>query len=210
MKEQDKKEEDIIELRSEEFQEVLSGIPPWILRWGITTVAIIVVILLIGSSIFKYPDTITSTITLTGSKPAANIVAKSSGKLQELFVQDNQLVQTGDYLAVIENPAKTADILYLKKFLHKYMSCPDSIVSLPLKDMNLGLCQALYSSYYLALSQYIQFRKLGYYQDKIDMMKDRINRNEKRYQDIVYMRLPVVDSPVLPDTTYLGSVFHFC
>ena len=54
MKEQDKKEEDIIELRSEEFQEVLSGIPPWILRWGITTVAIIVVILLIGSSIFKY------------------------------------------------------------------------------------------------------------------------------------------------------------
>ena len=111
MKEQDKKEEDIIELRSEEFQEVLSGIPPWILRWGITTVAIIVVILLIGSSIFKYPDTITSTITLTGSKPAANIVAKSSGKLQELFVKDNQLVQPGDYLAVIENPAKTADIL---------------------------------------------------------------------------------------------------
>lgn len=186
MKEQDKKEEDIIELRSEEFQEVLSGIPPWILRWGITTVAIIVIILLIGSSIFKYPDTITSTITLTGSKPAANIVAKSSGKLQELFVQDNQLVQTGDYLAVIENPAKTADILYLKKFLQKYISSPDSIVSLPQKDMNLGLCQALYSSYYLALSQYIQFRKLGYYQEKIDMMKDRISRNEKRYQDMLY------------------------
>lgn len=98
--------------------------PPWILRWGITTVATIVVILIIGSSIFKYPDTITSTITLTSSKPAANIVAKTSGKLQELYVEDNQTVQTGDYLAVIENPANTADIQYLKKFLQTYKSCP--------------------------------------------------------------------------------------
>lgn len=68
MKEAEKKKVDEIELRSEDFQEVLSDMPPWILRWGITTVATIVVILIIGSSIFKYPDTITSTITL----PVAN------------------------------------------------------------------------------------------------------------------------------------------
>ena len=49
-------EEDKIELRSEEFQEVLGSVPPWILRWGITVLAIVVVILLIGSAIVKYPD----------------------------------------------------------------------------------------------------------------------------------------------------------
>ena len=53
MKEAEKKKVDEIELRSEDFQEVLSDMPPWILRWGITTVATIVVILIIGSSIFK-------------------------------------------------------------------------------------------------------------------------------------------------------------
>lgn len=179
------KEEDKIELRSEEFQEVLSGIPPWILRWGITTIGIVVIILLVGSAIFKYPDIIPSTITLTGTKPAANIIAKYSGKLQELYVKDNQPIQAGEYLAVIENPAKTADILYLKKFLREYMPCPDSIVSLPLKDMNLGSCQSLYSTYYSTLSQYIQFRQIGYYQDKIDLMKDRISRNEKYYQTML-------------------------
>ena len=184
-KEVDKKKIDEIELRGEDFQEVLSDMPPWILRWGITTIAIIVVILLIGSSIFKYPDTIASTITLTGTRPAANIIAKSSGKIQELYVKDNQLVQAEEYLAVIENPAKTADILYIKKFLHKYKACLDSIVSLPIKDLNLGSCQSLYSSYYLTLSQYIQFKQIGYYQDKIDMMKNRINRNEKHYQDML-------------------------
>ncbi len=102
-----------------------------------------------------------------------------------MYVEDNKTVQTGDYLAVIENPANTADIQYLKKFLQTYKSCPDSIDSLPMKEMNLGSCQSLYSSYYLTLSQYIQFKQIGYYQDKIDMMKNRIVRNEKHYQDVL-------------------------
>ena len=60
MSETDKYKE--IELRSEDFNDVLGSVPPWILRWGITAIAIVVIILLIGSAIFKYPDTISSTV----------------------------------------------------------------------------------------------------------------------------------------------------
>ncbi|WP_303010552.1 hypothetical protein [uncultured Bacteroides sp.] len=60
----DKKQE--IELRSEEFNEVLSAVPAWIIRWGISVIACVVLILLIGSAMFKYPDIISSTVTLTG------------------------------------------------------------------------------------------------------------------------------------------------
>jgi len=109
--------EDKIELRSEEFQEVLGSVPPWILRWGITVLAIVIVILLIYSAIVKYPDVIPSQIVLTGSTPPATIVAHASGKIKELYAKDNQEVKTGDYLAVIDNPAKTSDILYLKNYL---------------------------------------------------------------------------------------------
>ena len=77
-----KKQEDI-ELRGEDLQEVLGSIPSWILRWGITLVAVIVIILLGGSAIFKYPEVITSEVTLTGTTPTAGIVAKQSGKLQK-------------------------------------------------------------------------------------------------------------------------------
>ena len=103
-----------IELRSEEFQEVLSSVPPWILRWGISTLAIIVVILLVGSAFFKYPDVLSSQVVLTGSTPPAVIVAKATGKLKELYVADNQEVKTGTYLAVIDNPARTEDVITLK------------------------------------------------------------------------------------------------
>ena len=58
MVQEDKKEYKEIELRSEEVQEVMSHVPVWILRWGITVLFCIVIILLIGSYLFKYPDVV--------------------------------------------------------------------------------------------------------------------------------------------------------
>ena len=87
-----------IELRSGEFQEVLGEVPSWILRWGITTIASVIGILLIGSAVFKYPDVISSSMVLTGTTPAASVVAKTSGKLRSLSVKDNQFVSKGQML----------------------------------------------------------------------------------------------------------------
>ena len=113
------KEAASMDLRSEEFQEVLGAVPPWILRWGIATVAAVVVLLIAGSALFRYPDVVTATVTLTGSRPAATVVAHSTGKLQYIYVEDNQPVEAGDYLALIENEAKAEDVRYLRNFLEE-------------------------------------------------------------------------------------------
>ena len=42
-----------IELRSEEVQEVMGQIPAWIVRWGITILFIVVLVLLVGSYFFR-------------------------------------------------------------------------------------------------------------------------------------------------------------
>ena len=187
-------EEEKIELRSEEFQEVLGAVPPWILRWGISVLAIVVVILLIGSSIFKYPDIISAQITLTGTKPPAAIVARSSGKLKELFVRDNQEVKTGEYLAVIDNPAKTEDVLELKNYLTKRVrfwqpNTFDPQLLLPsfggAGGGQLGALQTLYSSFYTTLFEYNEYKRLLYYPQKIQMTKDRITQYEAQYQNLL-------------------------
>ena len=125
-----------IELRSEEFQEVLGA---WILRWGITVLAAVVVILLIGSAIVKYPDVIPAQIVLTGSTPPAAIVAHASGKLKELYATDNKDVKTGEYLAVIDNPAETKDIINLKNYLS---SAQLSTLNFQLSTFNWVLCSS--------------------------------------------------------------------
>ena len=90
---------DNIELRSEEVQEILGSSPYWIVRWGITLIAFIFLLLLAGSAIFKYPDMINASVTLTGTVPPAEIVSRSTGKLHKLYIKDNQHVKRGDYLA---------------------------------------------------------------------------------------------------------------
>jgi len=94
-----------LELRSEAVQNIIGYIPHWIIRWGITVIFLIVLVLLVGSWFFKYPDVITSTIIVTTEPPPASIVAKSSGKMANLLVQNNQAVHAGEVLAVIDNPA---------------------------------------------------------------------------------------------------------
>lgn len=181
-------DEDKIELRSEEFQEVLGYVPPWILRWGVTVLAVVVVILLIGSAVIKYPDIIPARVVLTGSTPPATVATHYSGKIKELFVADNQEVKAGEYLAVIDNPANTEDILELKKYINSFailIQKNDTAGYMPDKNLQVGGLQSLYTSFYAALFDYSEFRRLQYYPQKIEITKERITQYEKQYQNLL-------------------------
>jgi HlyD family secretion protein len=179
------KDENSIELRSEEFQEVLGGVPSWILRWGIMLLAIIVGLLLTGSAVIKYPDVISARIVLTGSNPPADIVARSSGKLKELPVVDNQEVKAGDYLAVIDNPACTQDIKTLQAYLANLNLEQDSLPALPDKDLQTGNLQALYANFYITLFEYLEYKRLLYYSQKTTMTRERIVQYEQQYRSLL-------------------------
>lgn len=174
-----------IELRGEDFNDVLGSVPPWILRRGISMIAVIVFILLAGSAIFKYPDTISSSITLTGTTPVAEIVAKTSGKLQKLYAGNNQQVQANSFLAVMENPAKIEDVMELKETLHKMGQNLDTIALTPSQNLQLGNLQSIYSSFYLAMSEYRQFIRIAYHLKKVDLMKEHIKKTETYYRNML-------------------------
>lgn len=174
-----------IELRSEEFQEVLGSVPSWILRRGITLIAIIMMMILIGSALFKYPDIISTSMSLTGSTPATALIAKTSGKVKEMNITDKQTVKQGEYLAVIENPANTNDIQTLKQFIEQLNQNIDTLLTLPSKDLKLGNMQSLYSNFYITLFDYHEFKRLQYYTQKIDFMKEKINQYQNYYQTVI-------------------------
>lgn len=181
-------DEDKIELRSEEFQEVLGYVPPWILRWGVTILAVVVMILLIGSAVIKYPDIIPARVVLTGSTPPATVTTHYSGKIKELFVADNEEVKAGEYLAVIDNPANTEDILELKKYINSFtisVQKNDTVGYMPDKNLQVGGLQSLYTSFYAALFDYSEFRRLQYYPQKIEITQERITQYEKQYQNLL-------------------------
>jgi HlyD family secretion protein len=178
-------EENNIELRSEEFQEILGSVPHWILRWGVTVLAAVVLILLAGSAVFKYPDIIPAPVVLTGSTPPATVVAHASGKLKELYVEDNQNVKKDDYLGIIDNPALTADIRHLKWYLDSLDLEQTAQLHLPDKNLKVGTLQNLYASFYVALFNYTEYLRQLYYPQKMILTKERMAQYEMQYENLL-------------------------
>lgn len=103
-----------IELRSEEIQEILTKMPNWMIRYGSAAVLIILLSLFFISWIVKYPDVISTQILITTNIPPEKLVAKASGKIEEILVKDKEIVTKNAPLAVIENSANFKDVFLLK------------------------------------------------------------------------------------------------
>jgi len=108
-----------IQLRSEEVQEILTRVPHWLIRWGNLVIFAILLLLLYLSWVIRYPDIISAEASLSTSMPLQKEYANAGGRLEEIFVINNQLVQKGQRLAVIENTANTADVLLLQEAIDR-------------------------------------------------------------------------------------------
>jgi TRAP-type mannitol/chloroaromatic compound transport system permease small subunit len=64
---------------SEQVQEVMSNVPGGLIRWGISLITIIILLVLVGAW-FSIPDIIRSEITINMEQSPAVIKARSTGK----------------------------------------------------------------------------------------------------------------------------------
>lgn len=176
-----KEEIDKIELRSSDVQEILSRPPKWIIRWGITVIFFIIAVVIAGSWFFKYPDIVAAQITLTTENPPAPIVAKTSGKIQNLFVKNNDIVKKNNILGVLENPAKYKSINKLDSFLSRFNSTfkLGRIIILDKENLELGNVQSLYSNFIKTIEEYNQMILLDYHSQKIELYKQELNKYDQ-------------------------------
>jgi HlyD family secretion protein len=208
-----------IDIRSDEVQEILNYIPHWIVRWGIAILFLTIFMLLGVSWIIKYPDIISSRITITTQTPPASVIARSPGKLAKLFVKDNEMVMAGAYLAAIENPADLEDAFALKKLLKTLtimFENPDKVLEIEF-DQNavLGELQADYSNFVHTILQYKIFRQEqpGYHADKIKAIEaqmayyQQLNGKAARQKDILTEELNIGKKKFDKDKTLFAKGF---
>jgi len=111
------RDQEKIQLRSEEVQEILSFVPNWMIRWGNTLIFILLLGLLLISWFVKYPDTIATEILITTAIPPEKIYAKSTGQLDAILVKDNESIPKEKILSIIENSSNYHDVLKLNNVL---------------------------------------------------------------------------------------------
>ncbi|MCK5028650.1 MAG: HlyD family efflux transporter periplasmic adaptor subunit [Bacteroidales bacterium] len=167
-----------IELRSTEVQEILTRPPKWIVRWGITIIFIVVLVIITGSWFFKYPDIISANIVLTTENPPAQVIAKSNGKIQNLFVSDNDVVIKDQILGVIENPADFFSIKILNEQLDNFETTfkPGSLYVINKDNFELGNIQSYYTNFFKNIETYNQMIKLDYHDQKLTLYYQEIKK----------------------------------
>lgn len=175
-----------IELRSEEVQEVMDHIPSWIVRWGSTVLLSIVLILLIGSYWFKYPDIVEAEITVSTQNPPVYVLARVSGQLKELHVSNGTKVEKGALLGVIENATVTKDMLWLKGKMktweaQNYQLDEGRCLFNNNQYLQLGEMQPAYASFVSALNDYAEFVKQDYYNKKLRSGRKQLEERKEYY-----------------------------
>jgi multidrug efflux pump subunit AcrA (membrane-fusion protein) len=145
-----------IELRSEEVQEILTKIPNWMIRKGNTLFLLLIVMLLAMSWFVKYPDIISSEAIITTKKPPQKEFAKTTGKIDTLFVEDTQNVIDNQPLAIIENTANYTDVFFLKSIIDT-IKVQKQYFNFPVDKLPILFLGDIETSYALFENNYIQY-----------------------------------------------------
>lgn len=145
--------ENKIELRSEEVQEILTRIPNWIIRWGTIVVSIVIIMLLFATWFVKYPDIVSAPIVITTNIPPEKVIAKTTGKIETILIQDKSTVTENTPLAIIQNTANYQDVFLLKKLLEKNTNGTNFDFKL-LSTAQLGDIESAYAGFHAACIAY--------------------------------------------------------
>lgn len=191
---------DNIELRSDEVRDILTRPPHSLIRYGTTVICLILLMLIVGSFFFRYPEIIQGNVVITTEIPPAWVVAKATGRIKELYVEDKAYVEQGHLIAVIDNPAITSDVKQVKELLAKKTQITDSIVAFPsnliAKIYELGELQPAFSTFSKAAINYENFKSLNLTkQDELALRKELAGRND--YADNLQKQLKLKQQELL-------------
>jgi len=173
-------ESEDIEVRSYEVQDVVGAVPPWIVRWGSALILIIVIMMLVLSYVIKYPDIVSARVLITSTEPPVDLITKTSGKITQLLVRDNEDCDSAEVMAVIESVADYRYVLYLDSLLDH--STDSSLLNLGTgifdQSRQLGELQTDYSALLKSIEEQQYFADANYK----DQQSDKVNR-ELEYQE---------------------------
>jgi multidrug efflux pump subunit AcrA (membrane-fusion protein) len=161
-KEQMEELQDDLKIYSEEVRDVLSAPPKAIYKWGNTILFVFIVLLCLLSWFIKYPDIIRAEVLITTQTPPEKLVARTTGKIQKIWIKNQQNVTANTPIAIIENAANYEQVFLLKSIVDtlKY----DTTFSFPFENYSfsqLGTIENAFTNFknnYTTYKQYVTFQ----------------------------------------------------
>src|SRR3989339_122907 len=167
-----------IEIRSDEVNDILSKPPSWMVRIGSTLMLFVLLLIILGSAVFRYPDIIRAPIVITSENLPAQLIAKRSGRIQAMLAKNGDTVKRGAVIAILENPGLYEDYLKMMEVCASYLD-PDT--QLPEK-LILGEMQSAYSQLVKSIKEYRSFFVLDYHRKMITSVREETETKRGQLQ----------------------------
>jgi HlyD family secretion protein len=174
---------------TDDMQDIITSVPSWILRWGITLFFGILLLIIGLSALIRYPDIVKASLKIDSPNSPKPIVAKVSGKLVKLLVTDNEDVKAGKPLAYIESTANHDEVIRLAASLKNLQKLIQ--LNKPFGDVffsnsgntQLGELQASYQTFFQEYLLYKSSTENGFYiKKKAYLQKDLADLNKQEAQ----------------------------
>lgn len=163
-----KEEVQSVNLRSSEVNEILGQVPNYLIRFGISIISSILLLAFVFCFFFKFPDVISGNFYLQSSNAPVYLLARSTGKLQSLLVNDKDSVCVGQMLATIESSTSFESYEKLKIIIKNTGKIEDGF----LKNISgLGELQTPYANYKKAHQELILFKRIQYHESKVNSLR---------------------------------------
>lgn len=202
-----------IELRSDEFQEIVQQSPRWMIRSGVSLISGILLLVVIGSYFFRYPDVINASIVVLTENPPVYLAARTTARIDSLLVSDGQMISDNQIIGILENTANFRDALKVKDFLSGQESFHLNFDTLhavqPETDLQLGDIQSDYSGYVRLYNDYFIFLRLKLHPKKIKSLRQQVAVNRMYYDRLWAQKMDMEADFRLADTQFKrDSLLH--
>ena len=104
----------------------LIGNPPgWLLRSGISMVALVVAVFFSLAFVIKYPDKISAPAVITSTEPPVDIVVRVTAPLDTLMVRNGESVDEDQILGYMESTVRRDHLEKLRLLIEDILHCDD-------------------------------------------------------------------------------------
>src|SRR6476469_1151926 len=101
----------------EDNNELISLRPSFTIRWGISILSVLILLLVIATNFISYPETIVCNASVHLSETVQPITVQGNGRLAALLTKQGQHVKTGDILGYLQTTANAFKVLAVRREL---------------------------------------------------------------------------------------------
>lgn len=183
----DNNEADKVELYHRENNDILGDVPNWLIHTGSHIIYGFIALLIVFTTLFSYPDTVNTDITVDDLSKTAWIIAGHSGVIDHFLVEDQQKVKRNDTLAILRNAASLEDVKRFRRELDNvddyYRTNNTNYLGMFPYDLIMGEMSGAYGQFTDAVRTCMIYDEFNIFRQKEKFLEDELtvlNRQQEK------------------------------